>query len=158
MAKVYLEPSFFSASVTMRSTARIAGWRATSLEWWRSQSSKHRLFISPEVVVELSSPEFQEREAALEMLRGLALLDITPEVLDLAELLVNEQVMPNPPNAGDAIHVAVATVHRMAYILSWNIQHLANENKRRHLEVICLRLRYVPPLILTPDMLWEDAP
>jgi hypothetical protein len=158
MAKVYLEPSFFSASVTTRTSPRIAGWRATSLEWWRTQSPKHRLFISPEVVAELSAPEFQERVAALEMLHGLALLDITPDVLDLADLLVSERVMPNPPNAGDAIHVAIATAHRMDYILSWNIQHLANENKRRHLAVICLRLRYVPPLIVTPDMLWEDQP
>ena len=104
----------------------------------------------------MSAPEFPDRDAALEMLRGLTLLDITPEALGLAELLVDEQVMPKPPNAGDAIHVATATVHRMDYILSWNIQHLANENKRRHLAVICLRLRYVPPLIVTPDMLWED--
>ena len=158
MARVYLEPSFFSASVTTRSAPRIVGWRTTSLEWWRSQASKHYLFISPEVVAELTAPEFKERDAALEMLRGLTLLEISPEVLNLAEFLVDEQVMPNPRNAGDAIHVATATVHRMDYILSWNIQHLANENKRRHLAVICLRLRYVPPLIVTPDMLWEDAP
>ena len=157
MAKVYLEPSYFSACVSRRTAPRIAGWRATSLEWWRTQAPKHRLFVSPEVVAELSAPEFPDRGPALEMLRGLALLDISPESLRLAELLVDEHVMPTPPNAGDAIHVATAIVHRMDYILSWNIQHLANENKRRHLAVICLRLRYVPPLIVTPDMLWEDS-
>ena len=57
--------------------------------------------------------------------------------------------------AGDAIHVAVATVYGMDYMLTWNVRHLANVNKTEHLTVICRRVGYVPPRILTPDLLWE---
>jgi hypothetical protein len=156
MPRVYLEPSFFSACVSQRTAPRMAGWRATSLEWWQTQAPRHELFISPEVVAELSDPEFQEREAALAMLRGLTLLDTTPQALELADLFVREFLMPGLPLAGDALHVAISIVHKMDYVLSWNVRHLANENKRRHLAVICMRLRYMPPLIVTPDMLWED--
>ena len=67
--------------------------------------------------------------------------------------------MPAPAIGGDAVHVAVAVAHRMDYILTWNVKHLANRNKRAHFAVICMRLGLVPPLIVPPDMLqeFEDA-
>jgi hypothetical protein len=69
--------------------------------------------------------------------------------------MVKEKVMPAPSVAGDAVHVAVATIYRMDYILTWNVRHLANPNKRIHFGVICMRLGLVPPQIVTPDMLQE---
>lgn len=89
------------------------------------------------------------------MLRELLLLEMNREVEQLAELFVAERVMPGPSVSGDALHVATATVHRMDYILTWNVQHLANPNKRTHFAVLCLRLGIVPPNIVTPDMLQE---
>lgn len=155
MARVYLETSFFSACVSKRTTARSLGWRASSNDWWETQRIRHALFISPEVVRELSADDFTESEAALRMLRGLFLLELTREVEQFAELLVDEKVMPGPAVSGDAIHVAAATVHSMDYVLTWNVQHLANPNKRTHFAVICMRLGFLPPMILTPDMLQE---
>jgi hypothetical protein len=73
----------------------------------------------------------------------------------MAGLLVREKVMPQPL-AGDAIHVAVAAVHEMDYILSWNVRHLANPRKTRHLRTICLRAGLLPPQIVTPDLLGEE--
>ena len=55
------------------------------------------------------------------------------------------------------MHVAAATIHRADYLLSWNVRHLANPNKVRHLTTICIRLGLLPPQIVTPDLLWEDA-
>ena len=43
----------------------------------------------------------------------------------------------------------------MEYMLTWNVQHLANPNKRMHLAVLCMRLGLAPPAIVTPDMLQE---
>jgi len=111
--------------------------------------------VSDEVVRELAAPEFPSRDEALAMLRGLDLLDAIPEVEELAVLLVKERVMPAPAVSGDALHVAVATVHRMDYILTWNVKHLANPNKRTHFGIICMRLGLAAPQIVTPDMLQE---
>ncbi len=155
VARVYLETSFFSACVSSRTTPKSVGWRATSNDWWETQREKHELFISDEVVVELENPEFPERDAALEMLQGLGLLELTPEIRGLAEVLVREKLMPAPAVSGDAIHVAAATVHRIEYLLTWNVRHMANPNKRTHFAAICLRLGLVPPQIVTPDLLQE---
>jgi len=155
VAKVYEETSFFSACVSKRSTPKSVGWRETSIEWWETQATKHELFISDEVVAELADPSFPEREAALRMLRGLGVLELTPEVRGLAEVLVREKVMPAPVVSGDAIHVAAATVHHMDYVVTWNVKHMANPNKRTHFATVCLRLGLVPPQIVTPDILQE---
>ena len=153
MARVYLETSFFSVCVSMQKSVKSLGWRASSLEWWETQRESHELFISSEVIKELSDPDFINREKAIAMLEGLNLLEPTQEIEQFADLLVAEKVMPEPSLSGDAIHVATATIHGMQYILSWNVKHLANENKRTHLGVICMRLGLVPPIIVTPDML-----
>lgn len=43
--------------------------------------------------------------------------------------------------SGDALHVAVASIYKMDYLLTWNCTHLANAQKKRHLRVINTRLR-----------------
>ncbi len=155
MARVYLETSFFGACVSMRTSAKSVSWRETSNEWWRTQAARHELYVSDEVVAELSDPQFAQGAAALAMLRGLRLLELGPEVRGLAEILVREKLMPRPSLSGDAIHVAAATIHGMEYILTWNVQHMANPNKRTHFATICLRLGLLPPQIVTPDLLVE---
>lgn len=118
MSTVYLETSFFSACVSTRTSDKSIGWRASSLEWWNTQRSAHELFISGEVVNELAAPDFPNSQSALEMLRGLRGLEITAEIRAFAELLVAQKVMPAPAFSGDAMHVAIATIHRIQYILS----------------------------------------
>ena len=156
MARVYLETSFFSACVSTRTTPKSVAWRETSNEWWTTQSRRHELFISGEVVKELSDPDFAQNEAALAMLHGLQVLELSSEVHGLAEILVREKLMPAPAVEGDAIHVAAATVHRMDFVLTWNVRHMANPNKWTHFSTICLRLGLIPPQIITPDLLMGD--
>ena len=152
---VYLETSFISACVTDRTDAASVYRRDTSREWWSTQARRYDLFISAEVLAELSHPDYPCREAALEFVRDLPLLPVNDDVRGLAELLVREKVMPEPV-AGDALHVAVATVHEADYMLSWNVRHLANPSKTAHLRKICLRAGMTPPQIVTPDLLWEE--
>jgi hypothetical protein len=153
--RVYLETTFFSECVTIRTGAIDVGRRATSLNWWRTYARMFELYISDEVIRELSDPDFPAavREPALAMLGGLNALELNAEVAALADLLAREHVMPGPAVAGDALHVAAATIHRMDYLLTWNQKHLANPHKRTHFAVICARLNLPAPQIVTPDLL-----
>lgn len=154
MADVYLETSFVSACVTDRTDPASVYRREASLEWWASQSRRHALFVSAEVIAELSRPGFRRSPDALKFVRDVPLLDLDTEVYGLATILVEEKVMPGPVG-GDAVHVAVASVAGMDYLVTWNVRHLANPNKLQHLAAICLRLGLTPPRIVTPDLLWE---
>jgi hypothetical protein len=155
MSSVYLETSFFSECCTIRTNEIARGRRATSLNWWENYASKFDLYISPEVLRELSSDDFPKavRDPALAMLTGLTLLPVTPEVISFAELLVSERVMPGPANQGDAIHLAAAIVHRVDHLLTWNQKHLANPNKRTHLTIVAARAHLRVPEVVTPDLM-----
>lgn len=155
MATIYLETSFVSACVTNRSDPASIYRRELSLEWWTAQAKRHELFISAEVLAELSQPGFPGANEALSLVQDVPRLAINDEVQGLAVLLVREKVMPSPV-AGDALHVAVAAAHGMSYMLSWNVRHLANPSKMTHLRVVCLRAGLLPPQIVTPDLLWEE--
>jgi len=155
VSSVYLETSFFSECCTVRTSEIARGRRATSLEWWENHAPKFDRYISAEVVRELSSDAFPEqvRMPALTMLAGLPQLAVTDEVVGVASVLVRERVMPGPAAQGDALHLAVALVHQMDHLVTWNQQHLANQNKRAHLLVVCARLGYLLPEIVTPDLM-----
>ena len=117
MKKVYLETSFVSALVTDRTDPASLYRRQESLEWWAKQSLLHSLYISAEVIRELSDPKFPLSSKALEIVASVTALTITPEVYGLADIFVSERVMPQSVS-GDALHVAVSTVHKLDYILS----------------------------------------
>lgn len=155
MARVYLETSFISACVTTRTDPASLYRRETSREWWDTQRSRHELFISAEVIAELSDPRYPTSSDALNWVGGLPLLAIDQDVLGLATIFIRERVLPSPIE-GDATHVAAACVGNMEFLLSWNVRHLANPNKVRHLQTVCLRAGLVPPQIVTPDLLWES--
>ncbi len=160
MPNAYLETSFFSICVSTRTGEKSVGWRASSLEWWRTNARFFELCISPEVVRELSSPDFptDRREAALAMLHGLDALEFTDDVAAVADLLVRERVMPAPTVEGDALHMALCIAHRVDYLVTWNQKHLANPRKRTHMAVICARLNVPMPQIVTPDLLIVEDP
>ncbi len=155
MARVYVETSYISACVTERTDTASSYRRQTSREWWNTQRLRHDVFVSEEVLAELAHADFRQSEQALEFSREVPILPITPEVRGLAQVLVREKVMPGPLT-GDALHVSLATCHVMDYLLTWNVRHLANPNKIEHLQKICVRVGFVPPRIITPELLWES--
>ena len=53
----------------------------------------------------------------------------------------------------DALHIAVAAVNGMDYLLTWNCKHIANVALRLRIEAVCRAAGYEPPLICTPEEL-----
>jgi len=154
MARVYLETSFVSACVTQRKDVGSLYRQEASLRWWREQGPVNELFVSDEVLVELSDERYPRRDAALSFVEGIPVITVSAPMIALARVFVDKIVMPKPIG-GDALHVAMATVSEMEYLLTWNVQHLANPNKSMHLNAVCLQFGLVPPKIIRPDDLLE---
>ncbi len=89
------------------------------------------------------------RKKRLSLLDGLEFLHVTSEVEEIARIYVARLVMPNDP-AGDAMHLALASFHRIEVLLTWNCQHLANPNKMEHIQVVNFAMRLPVPLVATP--------
>ena len=53
------------------------------------------------------------------------------------------------------MHIAVATVHGMDYLVTWNCTHIANATLRHRIEAICRTEGYEPPIICTRKNSWR---
>jgi len=51
----------------------------------------------------------------------------------------------------DALHIAVAALNGMDYLLTWNCKHIANPLLRRIIEGVLLAADVTPPVICTPQ-------
>ena len=154
MARVYLETSFVSACVSTRTDVASAYQREASLGWWESERGRHEVLISDAVINELADRRYSQREAAFAFVESIPVVSLTPKMVALAEVLVEKRVMPKPVG-GDALHVAVATVAGMDYLLTWNVKHLANPKKAQYLNAVCLEFGLVAPRMLRPDDMME---
>jgi hypothetical protein len=93
----------------------------------------------------------------LEAVKGIPLLEITEEVLGLATALVASRIIPRRAGT-DAAHIALATVHGLDFLLTWNCTHLANGAIIRGIERVCRKRGLECPVICTPEELMEGMP
>jgi hypothetical protein len=65
-----------------------------------------------------------------------------------------DEALP-PKAAEDALHIAVAVIHGIEYLLTWNCKHIANAEKEHAITAVCRRNNFEPPIICTPEELME---
>jgi hypothetical protein len=154
--RVYLEttiPSYLTAWPS-RDLVRAAHQQITR-EWWEGRRSAFELFISQIVVRECQAGDSKAAAQRLEVLAELPLLEQTQEATALAQALV-EQV-PLPARAAvDALHIAIAVVHGMEFLLTWNCTHIANAALRGKIDSVCQTHGFEPPAICTPEELLAE--
>ena len=149
---VYVETSVVSAYADIRQDPVSLAQSLLTKQWWEQQAPLFDLYYSQAVVSELMRIDFPGRGEALTLLDGMTLLPITDEVEGVADVYRRHLVMPGE-EMGDAVHLAVACVHEVDYLLTWNCRHIANTNKIEHIQTINMRLGLVTPVMLTPEML-----
>jgi predicted nucleic acid-binding protein len=88
-------------------------------------------------------------------LDGIDILRVTDETISLAERLVSAALVPKE-SAADALHIAIAAVHGIDYLLTWNCRHLANASRRSGIEAFIKEAGFISAVICTPEELMED--
>ena len=150
--RVYIEttvPSYLTAWPS-RDLVRAAHQQITR-EWWARRDA-FELYSSRLVVQECQAGDPQAAADRLAALAGIPLLEQTSDAAALAEALLRGVPLPERAVA-DALHIAIAAVHGMDYLLTWNCTHIANVTLRPQIETVCRGSRYEPPLICTPEEL-----
>ncbi len=147
---VYIETSIIGY-LTARSSKNliIAANIEITRDWWENCHNNFDLYISQIVVDEISRGDIEMVNQRLEVIRDYPLLEVTEAVDDLASEFMAKSSLP-PKAADDAIHIAVATVNNLDYLLTWNCKHIANAQIQKKLGEICSNLGYKLPIICTP--------
>lgn len=152
---VYIETSVPSFYYELRPEPEMVARRDWTRRWWAVALERFDLVTSPAVIDELERGDYPSREDCLTLVEGLDLLEITPAVLDVVDTYIARHVMPEDP-AGDALHLALASVHRCDFLVTWNCRHLANANKFGHIRRVNTLLGLYVPTLVTPLELLED--
>ena len=152
---VYIETSIigYLTSRPSRDLITAANQQMTH-QWWYEHRENFEIFISQFVIEECGEGDADAAQERLNVLTGTGELDATEEVESLAEALMKRVPLPEKAEV-DALHIAVATVHGIEYLLTWNCTHIANAAMRPRIEAICRSFGYEPPTICTPQELME---
>ena len=107
------------------------------------------------VYSEITNNELAEApERVRNYLKGLSskqkeFVEITQEAVNLADTYIRDKVVGKTSRA-DCIHIAVATIHKVDILVSWNFKHIVNINRIRGYNSVNLRLGHQILEIRTP--------
>ena len=132
----------------------IAAHQQITHEWWDTRRASYELCISQLVLKEAGAGDAQAAQERLEVLKDMTLLATSNEALELARELLRESAVPQKA-ADDALHIAVAAMNGIPYLLTWNCRHLANATMRPVIESVCEGKGVKAPIICTPEELLE---
>ena len=125
-------------------------------EWWDGQRHGFELFTSQLVLDEAAVGESAKAAERLQLLDGIALLDLNEEVGALATKLVETGIVPAVAGR-DAFHLAAAGVHGMNFLLTWNSKHIANPFIAERLLSCFSGMGVHLPVICTPEQFITDG-
>lgn len=156
MKTVYIETSVISY-LTARPSAGLvtAAHQQITREWWDNCRTRFESFISPLVLDEASRGDPVAAEIRLAAVKELAILEVTESALALVNALVNEGALPSKA-IDDAAHVAIAAVHNVDFLVTWNCRHIDNAETKPLIRSICAIQGYACPEICTPEELMGD--
>ncbi len=148
MQKVYIDTTVPSAYMDGRTPDR---QRLTRESWERLASYDPQ--ISVLVLGEIrGTPDPARRKEIEDLVEGFHVLRITSEAESLADEYVDRGAIPEKYR-DDALHVAIAVVHQVPLLASWNFQHLVNLKARRSINLINALVGHGQIEILSPPEL-----
>lgn len=148
--KVYIETSVVSYLTARPSKDLIiAGHQAATRDFWELLS-RFDAFISEPVLKEAGNGDKIAAAARLKALDGFKELEINGACGDLATALISDGVIPSQ-YPEDALHIAVAAIHGIDVIVTWNFKHINNPATRYQVRESVERHGYSCPEMCSPD-------
>ena len=145
---LYLETSVVGAYLDNDDPFR----RDLTIRWWEHELSEYRAVSSLLVQRELERMHEPHRSGYLNLIDPLEQLEITDEVAILAEGYIERGIF-HRKNIADAIHFAIASFHKIDYVVTWNFGHIANVRKQARLRLFNTAAGFFSPVIVTPEFL-----
>ena len=145
---IYLETSAIGAYLDTGDPFR----RDLTIRWFEHELSEYRPFISLLVERELERIDEPHRSGYIKIIEPLERLEFSDEVAILAEGYISRGIFHRKFMA-DAFHVALASIHKIDYLVTWNFGHLANVRKQARIQLFNTAAGFFSPVIVTPEFL-----
>ena len=145
---IYLETSAIGAYLDAGDPFR----RDLTIRWFEHELSEYRPVISLLVEREFERIDEPHRSAYMKIIEPLERLEFSDEAAILAEGYVSRGIFHRKFMA-DAFHVALASIHKIDYLVTWNFGHLANVRKQARIRLFNTAAGFFSPVIVTPEFL-----
>lgn len=145
---LYLETSVIGAYLDAGDPFR----RDLTIRWFEHELSEYRACISLLVERELERVDEPHRSGYRKIIRPLERIEFSDEAAILAEGYISRGIFHRKFLA-DAFHVALASVHKFDYLVTWNFGHLANVRKQARIRLFNTAAGFFSPAIVTPEFL-----
>ena len=145
---LYLETSVIGAYLDNGDPFR----RDLTIRWWEHELSEYRAFSSILVQRELENLVEPHRTSYLKLIKNLENLKLAEEAAILAEGYISRGIFHRKFIA-DALHVALASYHKIDYLVTWNFGHLANVRRQARIRLFNTAAGFFAPVIVTPEFL-----
>ena len=97
-------------------------------KFFRTVPPAHDAFVSEFVLSEIeATPDPVRRRDLLASVETFVVLPVSPEAERLAAEYLKYLKIPE----ADALHIAIATIEGIDYLVTWNMEHMAKEKTRR---------------------------
>jgi predicted nucleic acid-binding protein len=150
---VYLETSVISYYAGRPSRDIVTAARQTITRvWWDETRGHFDIYISVMVVEEVQSGDPSAAERRLAAIASLPILETNEAAEALAQMLIDEGHIPTE-SVEDALHIALATVHGMDFLLTWNFRHINNAQMKTRIRTAVESMGYRCPVICSPEEL-----
>jgi len=152
--RVYLESSVISYLTARQSNdiLKLAKQKLTK-DWWKTRN-QYDLFVSQTVIDEITRGDPAAAERRVQAIAEIECLAWVQTVDDLVDALVDSRAVP-PEFRDDAFHIAIAAIHTIDYLLTWNQKHIVNKHQQRRIDEVVQSFQFTPSLLLTPEQFWE---
>ncbi|MBC6476700.1 MAG: PIN domain-containing protein [Hormoscilla sp. GUM202] len=143
--KVYLDTSVFSAYYDDNVKER----QTQTHEFW-SRLSEFDVATSELARQELSrTSDLELRQKLLNLLEGVTIYPITPEIIALANKYIEAGVFTGTM-FNDAAHIAAAVLNNHDFVLAWNFKHLVNLRRKAKVNEVNVSLSLRTIEIIAP--------
>ena len=138
--RLYLDTSipsaFFDTSKPLR--------QLITQKWFEHEAANYELYISALTIEEIRRLRNQEKlQNIRNLLSGcnIEMLELSDEAIALGDEYMRHGAIPQS-EPEDAYHIAVATVHGIEALASWNFKHIVSINPIRKIHEINLKRKY----------------
>jgi hypothetical protein len=153
--RVYVETSVFSYLTARESSSLVGATRQLLTRRWWERRDGYELFVSEVVLRECRAGDSAAVTRRLDAIGDIPLLSMTDQTAEIAQLLLSEGIMPAKA-AEDALHISIAAVHKVDFLLSWNFKHIANPVIQARVAARLSRFGLDLPFICAPEELAGD--
>ena len=154
--RLYMETTIPSYLIAAPSRDLIvAAHQQITKHWWENHRDNFDNYVSQFVLDEARARDPALAKQRIKIISKFPKLELNDGAKLLAAALVNSKVIPAKA-AIDAAHVAIATVHGMNFLMTWNCAHIANAIMSQSIQNVCNENGFNCPVICTPEELMGE--